>query len=426
MPRWAPWATRHTLGSALALGLGATLGRAQAPPTPPPLAIPRPDRPAAPVSTGPTSYGWPGANPANSPVLQTPSAGLPAPTPLMTPGQPTPTSPQAGTLAPMPALLESNPAPAASGGQPADVFLAPNGKPPLPGTLEDTFNQELAARRLFRDCGWDGVRYTLFPSTLLWQPPIALLRDPRMSVIASTYNNYVNTYTIDNSIGGTIGFFRQDITGADLSFQQDLFAVVHTRLSPDDLIASDYRFGFPLSFRRGDWTGKIAYEHTSAHLGDEYLRNTGRLPINFSKNEVVFGLSRYVPEIWLRLWGQYSYAFTQDLVGRPETVTAPDGTQVVRSSGKPDPSRFDAGFEIAYPYATGFTGAPYLAASVEANGLYKYNPNVVAQVGWRWHNPFQRLANVRVYGQYYSGHSQFGQFYFEKEHFFAVGLAGDF
>ncbi len=375
---------RAGLRAVVAVGLAAAAGPALAQ-TPPPT--------PQPVSTGPTSYGWPGATPFNNPVL--------AP-PVVNPDPAAPPTP--------PPLLESDPS--VFGGRPPApvVVTAPNGLAPLPGSVEDNFNAEVAARRRFQYCTYNGTRVSAFPGTLLWTPPLAEKRSPRMQVQLSTLDNYRNDYTLDNSIGGTVGLLRVEPVGADTAYQLDLFAVVHTRLSPEDLIATDYRFGFPLTFRRGDWHGKLAYEHTSTHLGDEIFQDTGRLPINFSRDEAVAAVGRRFPGINLRVYGEVSYAFFQDTLG----------------FGDRERFRFDAGFEWVYPYSTGFAGAPFVAAHFEAQGVVKYNPNVTVQVGYIFQNPLQRLANLRIYGEYYDGHSQFGQFFRDKETFFAVGLAGDF
>ncbi len=351
------------------------------------------------ISTGPGSTGWPGTTSANNPVL---GGSVPAPF-VVPPGAAPPAAAQP--------LLESAPTAFTNTGNcppVADHFLTAGGLEPLPDSLEDQFNKELAGRRLFRYCTWRNTRVTGFPNTLLWTPPLAELRAPRMAVTGTTFNNYTNDYTLDTSIGGTLGLVRGEPAGMDAAVQLDMFAVVHTRLSPEDLIASDYRFGFPVTFRRGDWQARVAYEHTSTHLGDEFIENTGRRTVNFARDEVVFGVGRFFFDDYLRIYGTVSYAFFQDL------------------EPKPEPWRFDVGFQYVCPHPTGFAGAPFFAAHVEAPAYTDYNLNLTAQVGYVFANPLQRLANLRVYGQYYEGHSQFGQFYRDREKYFSVGLAGDF
>ena len=347
--------------------------------------------PAAATQPGPGSHGWPTtASPTVPPGLpsgtataETRSPGAPIPQfrpPVGFPPEP-PNYPQAGDL----------------------------GYGPLPGSLADDYAREYAERQRLRSCDFQGRVYTTFPGTLLWEPPLALKREPRLEILGTSLNNLVNDSTLDANIGTVVGLTRVRGIGHDVSVQLDLFANVLTRLSPEDLIATDYRFGFPLTARWGDWQSKLAYEHTSAHLGDEFLRNTGRRPINFAKDEIVVGLGRFLPEYDLRLYGQVSYAFFQDLAGDPERY------------------RYDLGGQwTPRPAMGGGPGAPYVAVNVDFRGEQDYEPNVAAQVGYQVRNPFQRLAGVRVFVEYRTGKSLFGQFFRDQETFTAVGLAGEF
>ena len=378
--RWLRW-----LGpAAVAVALGAP-GVAQTPVQLPaffdrPITAPAPD----PQSTGPGSHGWPGTV---------------SPRPLWSPldVNPVPVAPP---------VLESTPSAFAGYQVPhADAVPDAEGLRPLPGSLEDDFNREVAARRLFRVCTWNDYRVTGFPQTLLWESPLGEKRAPRFQALGTNFNTYANSKTLDTSIGGTVGLLRVDTPGRDLAFQLDAFAVVMSRLSPNDLIAQDYRYGVPLTFQRGDWRGKLSYEHTSSHLGDSYLVDTGRLPIRYAKDEIVLGLSRDFNS--LRVYGQASYAFRQSLLGDPKR------------------GRFDAGFQYVCPYPTGFSGAPYIAAHVTARGEVQYNPDGLVQVGWLWRNPYQRLANLRVFVEHSEGRSPFGQFVYDREKWTGIGIASD-
>ena len=144
---------------------------------------------------------------------------------------------------------------------------------PLPGSLAEDVAAEYAARQQFRTCDAYGGVTTVFPNTLLWAPPLAGKAEPRMAVLIDSFKNSSGgNYTVDTSIGMNYGLLRYTAAGHDAAYQLDLFGVVLTRLSPNDLLAEDYRFGVPITARWGPWHGKVGYEHTSAHLGDEYIR----------------------------------------------------------------------------------------------------------------------------------------------------------
>jgi len=281
---------------------------------------------------------------------------------------------------------------------------------PLPGSLVDEYEKELAVRRSFRYCTWKGTTLSALPNSLLWMPPFASLREPRMSLSRSQIDTLESKFAIDTSIGGVIGLFRADFSGYDFALQSDFGAVVHTRLTPDNLIASDYRFSFPLSFRRGPWHGKVAYEHTSTHLGDKFIRlNRDILIPNSAKDEGVLAVGRYFYEDQFRLYGQVSYAFSEQLPVESQS-----------------PFRFDAGFEWFLPNVTGWSGTPFVAFNFESQGSQSFTPNLTAQAGWLWRNPYQRLANIRIFGQYYTGRSPYGQLYFNREEFFSAGITCDY
>ena len=335
------------------------------------------------------------------------------------------------TSAPLPTIPEVTPPPIAGPGSlgwPQPVY--PPGTPlletspsviagpqqtmsgaPLPGSLEDELAQEYDARRKFRYCVWDGTTVTAFPRNLLWQPPFAAKREPRMLLNPTTLNNYLDPWTLDTSIGTTVGMWRMDLPGHDLSFQFDIAAVVHTRLTPDDLLAADYRFGFPLSARWGPWHAKVAYEHTSAHIGDEFIRAQRPAIIpGVSRDEFVFGVGRWM---WdqLRVYGQVSY-----------------GARLAYFTGFTEQFRwrFDYGFEWFNPAPTGWAGTPFAALNLDHRGDQNFDANLNVQVGWLWRNPYERLANVRLFAEYYTGGSPYGVFFQTKETFVAVGLSCDY
>ncbi|MEO2092227.1 MAG: DUF1207 domain-containing protein, partial [Gemmataceae bacterium] len=210
---------------------------------------------------------------------------------------------------PLPPPVGLTPGAGAPAASPVDTLNGPViSDRPLPGSVEDEYQQELQARRDFTRYTWRGARITFLPNSLLWEPALAVKKDPRMQFLATSLKNYRSNYTVDTWIGGTQGLWRFEPEGADFAAQLDIFGLVQTRLSPDDLMAADYRFGLPVTWRWGWWQGKIGYEHTSAHLGDELILHTGQQTRSFAKDEVVLGLGRIIEDN-LRVYGHIGYAF---------------------------------------------------------------------------------------------------------------------
>ncbi|OWK38038.1 DUF1207 domain-containing protein [Fimbriiglobus ruber] len=377
------------------------------------------------VPAGPGTAGWPvplGQQPpavlpaqpvyplpAQSPPPGVPGQSFPLPTPAPLPGQPSATT----VLGAPPSVIVGSPL---LDGPP--VGTRPVDLQPLPGSLMDTFGQEYEARKQLRTTTWKGTTITAFPNSLLWTPPLAGPREPRMQVIggSSSLSGSDSSTTVDTEIGGTLGIARFQPVGEDLSFQLDFFAMVNSRFVSSDLLVADYRFGIPISFQWGEWHGKLAYEYTSSHLGDSYIRDStpAQIPV-YTKDEVVLGIDRYLFRD-LRVYGIAAYAFQQTL-----PPYAPGQQNAERSKG-----RFSGGFEWAPRLPTNWSGGPFVAANVDADGTVGYNASLTAQVGWLWRNPLQRLASLRVFAEYYDGHSPYGQLYMQREKFYAVGMAADY
>ena len=338
--------------------------------------------------------GWAGGVYAQ-PLPEIPKAPAPtASTPL-----PAPTATQAA-----PPLLSAE----------APMMVAAPGERAIPGSLLDDFGQEYEARKGFRTYTWRGTALTVFPNTLLWEPPLAVKRDPRMMFTASDLKNYRSSYSVDATIGGTQGLLRLQPEGADLAAQVDIFGVVNTRLSPDDLMLADYRFGLPISWKRGWWHGKVGYEHTSAHFGDEYIASGQTFGVpSWSKDELVLGLGRYFGEQQnLRVYGHFGYAFQF-------VVPGVEDTNATRT-------RFDLGFEWFARQPVGLTGTPFVAANFEWRGDQDNNTNMNLQAGWLWRNPFQREGMFRIFAEHYRGRSPYGQIFLTNESYTAIGIAFDY
>jgi hypothetical protein len=312
----------------------------------------------------------------------------------------------------LPPPKQLTPAPGTVVNSPVETLTGPVfSDPPLPGSTEDRYLQELDARRAFTQFTWRGTRITALPNSLLWEPALAVKRDPKMQLTYSDLGNYNGSNTVDTWIGGTQGLFRFEPEGADFAAQWDIFGLVISRLSPDDLIAADYRFGFPLSWRWGWWQGKVSYEHTSAHLGDELIRASGRPVLSWAKDELVIGVGRFIYDD-LRVYGHFGYAFTM-------------GLPYLENSTRTR-SRFDVGAEWFNRCPTGWAGSPFAAVNLEWRGDQGFVPNWTFQAGWLWRNPFMREGMIRVFAEHYRGQSPYGHFFRERERYSSVGFGFDY
>jgi hypothetical protein len=432
-----PWPIVAFLALALALVQAPSTAKAQAPAMPPatdPAEAPSvPSSPAAEVAAIPTEA--PSApdgplfrdpDPSDGPRVFGPLLSAKPPSQLPPPPPTTggPFGPP-GAPSPMPNLGEN----AGNGPEPVQEpwLVIPPTPPPLPALPPmPTFNEGQASQTrsnqilspngpigVFADWFhktflWQGqeYEYITLPSTLLWKPPIANLREPQFYGI---FHNINGQSYIDTAIGAEFGLGRiapkgRSDPGKQLEnegLQLDVFGAVFTRFDQKRfLTAIDYRAGIPLVYKKGPWSTKLSYEHTSTHLGDEYLEAYHAKQVPLVLDEVVFGLSRYWGD-HLRTYGQVGYAFN-----------------TAKESNANNRTRFDWGISYSNYYDTGPTGRPFAAFDMDIRSYQEYTPNNSFQLGWQW---VQHGRSVRLALQYFEGRSMYGQFYTKNENWYGFG-----
>lgn len=278
--------------------------------------------------------------------------------------------------------------------------------PPGPRSVGDAFagDCELTdadAHGLF----WSApMEWTFLPNGLLWEPPMANQREPRMF---GKFTNLNDESTIETAIGAEFGLFRWlPIDRRHEGFQIDGMAAVFTRFNQRRLlVTSDFRVGLPVTYAKGPWSFKVSYEHTSTHLGDEFIEVFGRMQEPHVRDEIVVGLAR---RFWnqVRLYGQAGYSFiTSDIVGE-------------------DRDRFDCGVEWSKQEDTTWLGRPFAAFDMDLRSDQDYHTNVTVQVGWQWKEMAHRRSG-RMALEYYDGKSPYGQFFTDNEQWFGASFLFD-
>lgn len=145
---------------------------------------------------------------------------------------------------------------------------------------------------------------------------------------------------------------------------------------------------------------RVGALHNSAHVGDEYIERTGRLRLNYTREEAVAGLSWRVDRHW-RTYGEYAHGY--DL--RNEAVQAPGRAQAGLE------------YEAPTPWWSGRLGW-YAAIDVSAMEERDWrvdtgvNVGLVTRVGERrW----------RLGLEYYDGRPAIGEFFQHTEQHVALG-----
>jgi hypothetical protein len=271
---------------------------------------------------------------------------------------------------------------------------------PAPSVLMSPIEErpDISSPIIGGDNSWSDHWLRVAPSSLLWQPPLANPREPRMSAKALRIEG---ENVFDAAVGGQFGLLRISPDRCpDEGFQLDVFAVVLSRFHDGGLSALDYRFGIPLAYASGCWQFKLAYEHTRNRIQGDVLTLSPDAAHEFRREEAVVGVAR--------TWGEILHAYGQ--VG----VTV-SGTAIQ----KDEPFRYNVGVEWADLRCTTPTGAPFAAVDFEARGDQDYEANVTIQAGWNWRGGVPGRG-PRIAAEYHRGYSPFGQIFTQREDWYGV------
>lgn len=257
-------------------------------------------------------------------------------------------------------------------------------------------------------------RWQLFPNGLLYPCYLAGMHEPRFGI--QIFRERDQGWFFDATLGARIGLVRygtDDPVWAE-GLQLDVEAAALPRMSLDeyrDMIATDFRYGFPLTYRQGPVELKLGFYHLSSHLGDEYLlsgrplrRGGPRFPrINYLRDTLVGGVA-VRPTESTRLYAEAGWAFNTD-----------DGSE---------PWEFQFGAEYSPYMPTGPRGSPFLAVNGHLREEADFGGALSVQVGWQWRLAYGRL--VRTGFHYFNGLSNQYEFYTEHEEQFGWGVWYDF
>jgi hypothetical protein len=258
------------------------------------------------------------------------------------------------------------------------------------------------------DCS-DQWHSQVLPQGLIYQSYMAGAKEPRLGSFWNQ-NDVIGT-TWDIALGGRAGLWRYGNDNPDWpeGWQLDIEGGVFPRLDPfgesTPLLSSDYRFGIPLTYGKGQWQFKCGYYHISSHLGDELMLLDPTVQrLNFVRDGIVFGTGYFFTPAF-RLYGELGYA--------------PSAT------GGAEPLEFQFGFDWAQARNTGIKGGPFLATNANLRQEVDYGGNFVVQFGWMWRQ-YARGSDFRIGGEYFYGKSDQFEFFTRTESRVGWGVWYDF
>jgi hypothetical protein len=250
--------------------------------------------------------------------------------------------------------------------------------------------------------------WQFLPDGVLYKSYLAAQREGRF---ASQWVRGRDMWMWDIALGGHVGLIRYGTTdpiwpeGWELDIEGGAFPRLALTPKRDrDLVATDFRFGIPLTARQGPWEAKFGYYHLSSHLGDEYMVYYDTLDrINYVRDSLVLGVGLYLNPN-LRLYSEADYAFNTD--------------------GGAKPWEFQVGAEFSPIERTRLGGAPFLAVNGHLRQANDFGGNVCLETGWQWRGRSGHLARVGLH--YLNGMSEQTQFYNRFEEQIGVGLWYDY
>lgn len=214
-------------------------------------------------------------------------------------------------------------------------------------------------------------------------------------------------WTWDASLGAHVGIIRcgtQDPAWPE-GWQLDVDGVALPRLdSSRSMVSTDFRIGFPITYREGPWEFKFGYYHLSSHLGDMYIEtHPGAMRLDYVREQLVFGVA-YRPIPSLRFYGEANWAFHE--------------------GGGSLPWEFQFGIDYSPAQPNGFYGAPFAAINSKIEEDLNYSGNVTFEAGWQWRGPTGHTLRTGL--EYFDGYSFQRQFYNCYEQFLGAGVWYDF
>jgi len=242
---------------------------------------------------------------------------------------------------------------------------------------------------------------------LLYKPYLAAGREARF---ASEFVHDKNLGPLwDVALGGHMGLLRYGTSDPidPQGWQIDIEGAAFPRLQPADsvdLVATDFRFGVPLTARQGHWEWKFAGYHLSSHFGDQFLYEHPDVErIHYSRTALVVG-GAYRPTPDWRLYAEAGWGFAL--------------------GGGAKPGEFQFGVEYSPASPTGWQGAPFLAVNGHLRQENNFGGNFTAEAGWQWRGQTGRLFRTGLY--YFNGMSDQTQFFANSEQLLGVGLWYDY
>ena len=237
-----------------------------------------------------------------------------------------------------------------------------------------------------------------------------LIADPRHTQLSTSYYRMNGQNTADIALGGSWGLTRWR-TGSlqDWLWEWDVEGMAYSRFviggGVNKFETVDFFANIPVTVRRGDVSFKGTLFHESSHLGDDYIRDTGNTGFRYS-HEGVRLQAALEPRRFVRLYGGTTYLIHEVPVAGPWSAQA--GLEF---------------FSDDMGWSKKARTRLFLAQDFQSHQDVQWNvdSHTVAGVKLTFHDAPTR--SIRLQLGYFDGHSPFGQFYTQREHYTDLSFA---
>ncbi|MEC9358911.1 MAG: DUF1207 domain-containing protein [Pseudomonadota bacterium] len=196
------------------------------------------------------------------------------------------------------------------------------------------------------------------------------------------------------SLGESFPIYRWKTSGGSY-WQFDLFGNVQSQFDmdaeSDALLNTDFFIGFPLAWRKDDWSARLRLFHQSSHLGDELVLSDDapeRINLTYEAADVLLA---YQFNGW-RLYGGGTYLFSKDSEFLGD-YSVRGGAEYLSPERKLLGGRFIAGLDLL--------GADFFNNDIQTKAI----------AGVRWGRDDPDAGTITLALQAFTGPTPFGQFF---------------
>lgn len=245
-------------------------------------------------------------------------------------------------------------------------------------------------------------KLSIFPrSYQVFQP---LLADPRQVQLGAYYYRLNGQNMGDTALGHSWGMARWNARGWEMQWNVEGMAYSRFQISGDinKFQAIDFDLNVSLEASNGPVEAKAFIYHTSSHLGDDYIRDTGDQGFRYSL-EGVRGILAGSPWRWARFYGG-------------------GGTLLNRVPAQKS-NALQFGYEFRSPgfKMGGHASLVYFGHDMQWRERVHWNMTQRLTLGLRVSEKEGRRA-ARMHFGYQEGPSAFGQFFRRKEKQADIGI----